>query len=72
MQIMINGKPVEGVGDSMYPYRSYIANLFKFSKEVQTQQLFSEGFVRDDHANMDTIANAVFVARKLWTAVGES
>ena len=72
VQVMINGKPVEGVADSMYPFRAYIANLFKYSKEAQTQQLFSEGFVRDDHASMDAVANAGFVARKAWTAAGAS
>ena len=72
VQIMINGKPVEGVADGMYPYRAYIANLFKFSKEAQVQQLFSEGFVRDDHTSMDTVSNAAFRVRKAWTADGVS
>jgi len=71
-QVMLNGKPVEGVADGLYPYRAYIANLFKFSKEAQVQQLFSEGFVRDDFASMDTVSNAGFVARKGWTAEGIS
>ena len=44
--IMINGKPIEGVPDSLYPYRAYITSLFSYSKDVQSQQLFSEGFMR--------------------------
>lgn len=70
VQVLINGKPVEGVPDGMYPYRSYIANLFRFSREAQAQQLFSEGFVRDDHSHMDAVTNSGFVARKAWTAAG--
>ena len=71
VQVMINSKPVEGVPDGMYPYKAYINNLFKYSKEAQTQQLFSEGFIRDDYANMDDVVNSAFVTRKGWTAGGE-
>ena len=70
VQVLINDKPVEGVPDGNYPHRAYISNLFKFSKDVQVQQLFSEGFVRDDHDNMDDKGNKGFVARKVWTAAG--
>jgi hypothetical protein len=70
VQVIINGKNTEGVADGMYPYKSYIKNLFEYSKDAQVQQVFSEGFVRDDHANMDTVANAAFVTRKAWTAAG--
>ena len=72
VQVMINGKPVEGVAVSMYPYRAYITNLFKFSKEAHTQQLFLQGIVRNNHATMDAVTNAAFVARKAWTAAGAS
>jgi hypothetical protein len=68
--LMINGKPIEGVPDGLYPYRAYITSLFSYSKAVQGQQLFSEGFVRDDYANMDTVTNDAFGIRKAWTANG--
>ena len=48
VEVQINGKRVEG-GDTKYPYKSYIASVFRFSKEVQEGQLFSVGYVRDDH-----------------------
>ena len=72
VQVFINDKPTEGLGNTMYPYKSYISNLFKYSKEVQVQQLFAEGFSRDDYNNMDVVANTAFVARKAWTAAGAS
>src|SRR5271154_1655360 len=56
----------------MYPYKTYISNLFKYSREAQVQQLFAEGFLRDDCKNMDSVANSAFVARKAWTAEGAS
>ena len=28
VQVIINGKNTEGVADGMYPYKSYIKNLF--------------------------------------------
>jgi len=68
--LYINAKPVEGVPDGMYPYRAYISNLFKFSREAQVQQLFSQGFLRDDPANMETVTNSAFVARKAWNVNG--
>ena len=68
--IMINGRPIEGVPDGLYPYRAYITSLFSYSKDAQTHQLFSEGFMRDDYANMDSVANGAFGIRKAWTANG--
>src|SRR5271154_1493309 len=56
----------------MYPYKTYISNLFKYSREAQVQQLFAEGFLRDDCKNMDNVANSAFVTRKAWTAAGAS
>src|SRR5271167_3023072 len=35
--IMIIGKPIAGVPDSLYPYKSYFSNLFKYSKDSQVQ-----------------------------------
>jgi hypothetical protein len=69
VEVQINEKRVEG-GDNNYPYKSYIASVFRYSKETQEGQLFSVGFVRDDHANMDTVANTGYVKRKLWTNEG--
>ena len=71
-QVKINGKSIEGVADGMYPYKSYMTSLFKFSKETQTEQLFSEGFLRDDYTDMDTVNNKAFIARKAWTIDGAS
>jgi hypothetical protein len=70
VMLSINGKPTEGVADGWYAYKSYISSLFKYSKDVQTQQLFAEGFLRDSHATMNTITNPAFVSRKGWTAAG--
>ena len=70
VEIRINDKRIEG-GDNTYPYKSYIASVFRFSKEAQEGQLFSVGFVRDDHAAMETVANTGYVKRKVWTNVGE-
>jgi hypothetical protein len=70
VQVNINDKPVEGVPDQLYPYKAYIHNLLNYSKDVQVQQLFSQGFVRDDSASMDVIGNPAFVSRKAWNAVG--
>ena len=67
---MTNGKPIEGVPDGLYPYQVYIISLFSYSKDVQAQQLFSEGFMRDDYANMDSVLNGAFGIRKAWTANG--
>ena len=69
VEIRINDKRIEG-GDNIYPYKSYIASVFRFSKETQEGQLFSVGFVRDDHAAMETVANTGYVKRKVWTNVG--
>ena len=69
VEVQINSKRVEG-GDNNYPYKSYIASMFRFSKETQEGQLFSIGFVKDDHANMDTVDNMGYVKRKLWTNEG--
>jgi hypothetical protein len=70
VQLILNGKPVEGVPDGLYPYRAYMYNLLNFSKEAQLQQLFLQGFVRDVHNNMDSVTNPAFVVRKAWTANG--
>src|SRR5271167_586688 len=70
--VMLNGKPIEGVPDSLYPYKSYFTTLFKYSKETQIQQLFAQDFVRDDYANMNTATNPGFLTRKFWTALGAS
>ena len=70
VEIRINDKRIEG-GDNTYPYKSYIASVFRFSKETQEGQLFSVGFVRDDHAAMETVANTGYVKRKVWTNAGE-
>src|SRR5271156_782267 len=70
VQVMLNGRSVEGVQDGLYPYKAYIHNLFNYSKDVQTQQLFSQGFVRDDYDKMDAATNTAFVTRKGWNAVG--
>ena len=72
VHVFINDKPTEGLGDTMYPYKSYIFNLFKYSRDAQIQQLFAEGFFRDDYRNMDTVANTSFTIRKAWTAAGAS
>jgi hypothetical protein len=69
-QIILNGKPIEGVPDGLYPYRAYFPNLLNYSKEVQIQQLFSQGFVRDDYTNMDSTANTAFTIRKGWNVIG--
>jgi len=66
VEVQINGKRVEG-GDNKYPYKSYISSVFRFSKEAQEGQLFSVGYVRDDHNAMDTVANNGYIKRKLWT-----
>jgi hypothetical protein len=66
VELQINGKRVEG-GDNMYPYKSYISSVFRFSKEAQEGQLFSVGYVRDDHASMDIVANSGYVKRREWT-----
>lgn len=71
-QVFLNGKPTEGLGDTMYPYKSYISNLFQYSREAQVQQLFAEGFLRDDCKHMDAITNSAFISRKAWTAAGAS
>src|SRR5271156_4086293 len=69
VELQINGKCIEG-GDNMYAYKSYISSMFRFSKETQEGQLFSIGFIRDDHAAMETISNSAFVKRKAWTNSG--
>src|SRR5271156_1317470 len=68
-ELQINGKRIEG-GDNTYAYKSYISSMFRFSKETQEGQLFSIGFIRDDHAAMETISNSAFVKRKAWTNNG--
>src|SRR5271156_4619129 len=70
VQVMLNGRSVEGVEDGLYLYKAYFHNLFNYSKDVQPQQLFSQGFVRDDYNKMDEANNAAFVTRKGWNAVG--
>jgi len=67
--LYINDKRVEG-GDRMYPYKAYMNTIFRYSKEVQEGQLFSSGFIRDDHTKMDDVANVGFTKRKAWTDVG--
>src|SRR3977135_1243719 len=69
VEVQITGKRIEG-GDNNYPYKSYIASVFRFSKEAQEVQLFSVGFVRDDHNAMDTVANSGYLKRKTWTNDG--
>src|SRR3981189_247981 len=69
VEVQINGKRIEG-GDNNYPYKSYIASVYRFSKETQEGQLFSVGFARDDHNAMDTVANSGYLKRKLWTNAG--
>ena len=69
VEVKINDKRIEG-GDSTYPYKSMIRSLFSYSKETQEGQLFSIGFLRDDHAHMDDVANSAFTKRKAWTAEG--
>jgi hypothetical protein len=69
VEVKINDKRVEG-SDNTYPYKSIIRSLFAYSKETQEGQLFSVGFVRDDHAHMDAVANSAFIKRKAWTAEG--
>src|SRR5271156_4186588 len=70
VQIMINGRSVEGVEDGLYPYKAYIHNLFTYSKDAQAQQLFSQGFVRDEYDKMDAATNSAFLTRKGWNAAG--
>jgi len=69
VELQINSKRLEG-GDNTYPYKSLITSLFRYSKETQEGQLFSVGFVRDDHAAMDSVTNTGFLKRKEWTAAG--
>src|SRR3981189_272099 len=69
VEVQINGKRIEG-GDNNYPYKSYIASVFRFSKETQEGQLFSVGFARDDHNAMDTGKFRLFKA-KVWDKSGE-
>src|SRR5271156_1469344 len=57
VQVMPNERSVEGVENGLYPHKAYIHNLFNYSKDVQTQQLFSQGFVRDDYDKMDAANN---------------
>src|SRR5271156_4736 len=66
VEVQINGKRVEG-GDNNYPYKSYIASVFRYSKEAQEGQLFSVGFIRDEHDKMDAITNNGYAKRKKWT-----
>jgi hypothetical protein len=70
VQVLLNGKPVEGVPDGFYPYRAYIHNLLTYTKDAQQHQLFAQGWVRDDHAAMDAATNSGFIARKAWNVVG--
>src|SRR5271156_3492379 len=70
VQIMINGRSVEGVEDGLYPYKAYIHNLFTYSKDAQAQELFSQGFVRDEYDKMDAATNSAFLTRKGWNAAG--
>src|ERR1700729_916085 len=65
----VNGNRLEG-GDNTYLYKSLIGSLFRYSKETQEGQLFSVGFMRDDHAAMDGVTNTGFLKRKEWTAAG--
>ena len=67
--VYLNSKLVDG-GDGLYGYRSVLNTLFKYKVEVQKQQLFSAGFVRDDCRQMDAVTNSGFVARKAWTLDG--
>src|SRR5271156_6363 len=69
VQVMLNGRSVEGVEDGLYPYKAYIHNLFNYSKDVQTQQLFSKGFVRHDYDKMEAATNTAFTTRKGWNTV---
>src|SRR5271156_1979038 len=69
VELQINGKRIEG-GDNTYAYKSYISSMFRFSKETQEGQLFSIGFIRDEHAAMEAVANSAFVKRKAWTNNG--
>ena len=70
VEVQINGKRIKG-GDNTYPYKLYLASVFRFSKETQEGQLFSVGFVRDDHAAMDTVANSGYIKRKVWSNDGD-
>jgi hypothetical protein len=67
--LLINDKRVEG-GDKMYPYKAYINTAFRYSKDAQDGQLFSVGYIRDEAAKMDDVANTGFVKRKVWTDLG--
>jgi hypothetical protein len=69
VEVRINDKRVEG-GDNNYAYKSYIASVFRFSKETQEGQLFSIGFVRDDYNTMDAVENKGYIKRKTWTDKG--
>lgn len=69
VEVRINDKRIEG-GDNNYAYKSYIASVFRFSKETQEGQLFSVGFVRDDYNAMDSEENKGYIKRKTWTDDG--
>ena len=55
VEIRINDKRIEG-GDNTSPYKSYMHQYFD-SERKHRKELFSVGFVRDDHAAMETVAN---------------
>ena len=71
VHVSLNGKRVDG-GDGYYGYRSLIGTVFRFSTEVQKQQFFAQGFMRDECKTIDTVSNAGFQSRKAWTANGAS
>lgn len=69
VKVSLNDKLVEG-GETMYAIKSYIGTFLRYHEQAMTNQLFLQGYVRDEYSKMDAVDNKAFVARKAWTDGG--
>ena len=64
--VKLNDYRIEG-GRPHYPYKAYISTAFRMHEERLKNQVFAQGWAKDNHAKMKDVTNAGYLARIAWT-----
>ena len=67
--VNLNNKRIEG-GKGLYAYKTYISTVFRMHEQAIKNQVFTQGWAKDQYDKMDDVKNTGFVTRKAWTAEG--